>query len=98
MFQYKIIHNILTTNNNNLYYYIQFLIFFMAHGMKKGNCLIHKMINIRNISLSIMRAALPVISTCRKYKCLQGRKLPKLGSYGCTKGNEVHSTREWYFY
>ena len=35
MFQYKIIHNILTTNNNNLYYYIQFLIFFMAHGMKK---------------------------------------------------------------
>ena len=34
MFQYKIIHNILTTNNNNLYYYIQFLIF-LAHGMKK---------------------------------------------------------------
>ena len=30
-----------------------------------------------------MRAALPVIGTCRKYRCLPGRKLRKLESYGC---------------
>ena len=35
MFQYKIIHNILTTNNNNLYYYIQFLIFLWIMEWKK---------------------------------------------------------------
>ena len=35
MFQYKIIHNILTTNNNNLYYYIQFLIFLWLMEWKK---------------------------------------------------------------
>ena len=35
MFQYKIIHNILTTNNNNLYYYIQFPIFLWLMEWKK---------------------------------------------------------------